>query len=73
MRPFPVNAKDETPMLRQLDQRESDGFIITLEWDPETGRVQVRCEDEHMTEPLLCYPVEPGDAWAAFLHPFAYP
>jgi hypothetical protein len=60
-------------MLRQLDQRESDGLIITLEWDPDTDRVQVRCEDEHMPDPvLLCYPVEPGDARIAFLHPFAY-
>jgi hypothetical protein len=60
-------------MLRQLDQRECDGLIITLEWDPDTNGVQIRCEDEDMPDPvLLCYPVEPGDARVAFLHPFAY-
>jgi hypothetical protein len=60
-------------MLRQLDQRESDGVTITLEWDPETNHVQIRCEDEQMPEPLLlCYPVEPRDARLAFLNPFAF-
>jgi hypothetical protein len=60
-------------MLRQLDQRESDGLIITLEWDPDADRLQIRCEDEDMPDlVLLCCPIEPDDARVAFLHPFAY-
>ncbi len=59
-------------MLRQLDQRNTAGLTITLEWDPETDQVLVRCEDEHAGgQPVLCYPVDPRDARFAFLHPFA--
>jgi hypothetical protein len=59
-------------MLRQLDQRHGDGLTVTLEWDPETDRVQVRCEDQRSPDqPPLCYPVDPRDARLAFLHPFA--
>jgi hypothetical protein len=58
-------------MLRQLDQRNSAGLTITLEWDSDTDQVLVRCEDEHTgDQPLLCYPVEPTEARFAFLHPF---
>jgi len=59
-------------MLRQLDQRNSAGLTITLQWDSETDQVSIRCEDGHTgDEPLLCYPVEPREARFAFLHPFA--
>jgi hypothetical protein len=59
-------------MLRELDERKNSGLTVTLEWDTETGLVQVRCEDERSgDQPPLCYPVAPCDAWLAFLHPFA--
>ena len=59
-------------MLRQLDQRNTAGMTITLEWDSATNRVFVTCVDGLAGhEPLLCYPVEPRDARFAFLHPFA--
>jgi hypothetical protein len=59
-------------MLRELDQRKGGGLTVTLEWDSETGDVQVRCEDEHSSDrPLLCYRVRSCDARRAFLHPFA--
>jgi hypothetical protein len=59
-------------MLRQLDQRNTAGMTITLEWDSATNRVFVTCVNGHAGhEPLLCYPVEPRDARFAFLHPFA--
>jgi hypothetical protein len=65
-------AEIETTMLRQLDQRNSAGIRITLEWDSDADRVFVRCEDEHAgDQPLLSYPVAPHDARFAFLHPFA--
>ena len=59
-------------MLRKLDQRNTAGMTITLEWDSATNRVFVTCVDGHAGhEPLLCYPVEPREARFAFLHPFA--
>jgi hypothetical protein len=59
-------------MLRQLDQRNTAGMTITLEWDSATNQVLVTCVDGHAGHaPLLCYPVEPRDARSAFLHPFA--
>lgn len=59
--------------LRQLDQRTGDGLTVTLEWDSETGRVQVRVEEDRSPDkPPLCFAVEPWDARAAFLHPFVY-
>ena len=59
-------------MLRQLDQRNSSGLTITLQWDSETDRVFIQCEDKQTgNEPPLCYPVEPREARFAFLHPFA--
>lgn len=60
-------------MFRELDQRRCGGLIVTLEWDSDTDQVRVRCEDQHTPGgPPLCYPVEPGTARLAFLHPFAF-
>ncbi len=59
-------------MLRELDQRTHDGLTVTLEWDSDTDRVQVRCEDQRSQDPPLCISVEPSDARVAFMHPFAY-
>jgi hypothetical protein len=59
-------------VLRQLDQRNEDELTVTLEWDPNTGRLQVCSENQG--EPDLrpaCFTVEPGDARFAFLHPSA--
>ena len=57
-------------MLRQLDQRESDGVTITLEWDSDTGDVLVRCEDSGArARRSRCSRVEPQQARYAFLHP----
>jgi hypothetical protein len=58
-------------MIRQLDQRTGDGLTVTLEWDSDTDRVLVRCDDESAGGPVLRYPVRPCDARLAFLHPFA--
>ena len=70
-RPLPTQ-KPRPTMLRQLDQRDTAGMTITLEWDSETDQVSVRCEDERTdAHALLCYPLAPHDARFAFLHPFA--
>jgi hypothetical protein len=60
-------------MLRELDQSICHGLTITLEWEPDTDRLLVWCEDDRSPDrPPLCYPVAPPDARRAFLHPFAY-
>jgi hypothetical protein len=58
-------------MLRELDQRHSDQLTVTLEWDPDTGDVWVRCEDHRHPEESVTFWVEPRNARHAFLHPFA--
>jgi hypothetical protein len=58
-------------MFRELDQRRSGGITVTLEWDPATGDVQVRCDADDLHEESFRYSVDSGDARLAFLHPFA--
>jgi hypothetical protein len=68
-----TSAQTGMHMFRELDQRRCAGLIVTLEWDPDSDQVQVRCEDEHTPAgPPLRYPIEPGAARSAFLHPFAF-
>ena len=57
-------------MLRELDQRHSDQLTVTLEWDPDTDDVRVRCQDHRSPEESFTFWVEPRDARHAFLHPF---
>jgi hypothetical protein len=60
-------------MLRELDQRTCYGLTVMLEWDSDTDRVSIRCEDDRApNQPPICYAVRPCDARRAFLHPFAY-
>jgi hypothetical protein len=58
-------------MFRELDQRKADRMTVTLEWDPATGRVQVRCEADGLPGESFCDLVDPREAAAAFKHPFA--
>lgn len=58
-------------MFRELDQRKADRMTVTLEWDPATGHVQVRCEADRSPDQSFCYPVDPREAALAFNHPFA--
>ena len=58
-------------MFRELDQRKADRMTITLEWDPATGHVQVRCEADRSPNQSFCYLVDPREAALAFKHPFA--
>jgi hypothetical protein len=57
-------------MFRQLDQRESDGLLVTLEWHPITGDVQLRVFDHVLPERSFECLVDPADARLAFLEPF---
>ncbi len=58
-------------MYRDLDQRTDDRMTVTLEWDPATGHVHVRCEADRFPDRCFCYPVDPREAAVAFKHPFA--
>jgi hypothetical protein len=58
-------------MFRELDQRTSDRMTVTLEWDPATGEVRLRCQGDRVPAETLCYSVDPGEAALAFKHPFA--
>jgi hypothetical protein len=58
-------------MFRQLDQRDSGRLTITLEWDPASGDVQLRCEDRCSPLESFAFTVDPRDARLAFMHPFA--
>jgi hypothetical protein len=67
------HKESETHMLREIDQRRCHGLTITLEWEPDTDRLLLWCEDDRWPDrPPLCYPVARSDARRAFLHPFAY-
>lgn len=57
--------------VRELDRRVSDGFAVTLLWDPQTDRVFVDVEDQRHGGAFEVE-VEPADALQAFYHPFAY-
>jgi hypothetical protein len=60
-----------TTTFRELDQRKCAGLTVTLEWEPVSNQLQIRCEDERAPEwSSFSYPVAPGDARRAFLHPF---
>ena len=58
-------------MYRELDQRQAHRMTVTLEWDPATGHVQVRCEADRLPDESFCYPVDPREAALGFKHPFA--
>jgi len=60
-----------TAMFRELDQRTADRMTVTLEWDPATGHVQVRCEADWFPDESVCYLVDPREAALAFKHPYA--
>lgn len=57
--------------LRELDHRHGDGIDVSLLWDPASERVFIDVRDERLGESLR-FEVEPAEAHAAFLHPFAY-
>jgi hypothetical protein len=60
-----------TTAFRELDQRKCAGLTVTLEWEPVTGQLRIRCEDERAPEwSSFSYPVAPSDARRAFLHSF---
>jgi hypothetical protein len=62
---------DATARVRELDHRRNDGIDVRLLWDARTNRVSLALTNEHSDEALV-FEVDPGEALAAFHHPYAY-
>jgi hypothetical protein len=60
-----------TAVIRELDQRTSDGISVTLLWNAETNRVFVSVVEERHGESFE-FEVAGADAAEAFHHPYAY-
>lgn len=56
---------------RELDHRVNDGIEVKLLWSPRTDQVWIDVCDERAGTSFRLE-VEPGDAMAAFHHPYAY-
>ena len=57
--------------VRELDHRRNDGIDVRLLWDARTNRVSLALTNEHSGESLT-FEVDPGEALAAFHHPYTY-
>jgi hypothetical protein len=66
-----MSDPERAAVFRELDQTRVDRLTVTLEWDPATGNVQVRCEDNFSPDESFSYSVDPRKARLAFLHPVA--
>jgi hypothetical protein len=57
--------------VRELDRRTCDGIDVRLLWSPHTDRVIVAVNDRRAGESFE-FDADPGDALAAFRHPYVY-
>jgi hypothetical protein len=60
-----------TPKIRELAARESDGLHVFLLWHPREDAVTVSVEDAYAGDRFQLA-VAPDRALDAFYHPFAY-
>lgn len=58
-------------MFVELDTRKTDGLIISLEWERDTGTTQLVVNDLRAASQLV-FPVPQARAGDAFRHPFSY-
>lgn len=58
--------------LRQIDQRQIDGLVVTLTWDATDDEVLLTVEDERFPLSSFTTLVPKGEAPIAFRHPFLY-
>lgn len=58
-------------MFVELNTRQIDGLIVSLEWDRDTGRTQVVVADIRVPSETVV-PVPADRAADAFRHPFRY-
>jgi hypothetical protein len=61
----------QTPPLRELDHRHSDGLDVTLFWDEEHERLQVCVSDARSGEYFVLL-ADYAEALEAFHHPYGY-
>lgn len=57
--------------VRELDHRSNDGIDVRLLWSSRDGRVWIEVHDGRSGESFEL-DVAPGNALAAFHHPYAY-
>jgi hypothetical protein len=62
---------DATTCVRELDHRRNDGIDVRLLWDARTNRISLALTNEDSGEALV-FEVDPGEALAAFNHPYAH-
>ena len=58
-------------MFVELDSREADGLIVSLQWDRDTGVTQVVVNDVRVAS-RVAFRVPQARAGDAFRHPFRY-
>jgi hypothetical protein len=74
--PRPVRDGDtmttiDSPTLRELDARTTDGIDVRLLWSPDDDTVLLQVDDGELGTRLVL-PVPPDEASFAFRHPFAW-
>jgi carotenoid cleavage dioxygenase-like enzyme len=55
----------------ELDTRHDAGYVVSLEWDRDSGETQIVVADSG-TSSLLVFPVAGENAGETFRHPFRY-
>jgi hypothetical protein len=55
----------------ELDTRHDAGYMVSLEWDRDSGETQIVVADGG-TSSVLVFPVAGENAGEAFRHPFRY-
>jgi hypothetical protein len=58
-------------MFVELDTRHGDGLTVRLEWDSDSGQIQIVVDDAR-SDGQIAFGVPPVRAADAFRHPFRY-
>src|SRR3954466_13445619 len=61
----------ERSMFVELDTRHSDGLMVRLEWDRDSGQTRIIVDDTR-SDGLIAFGVPAVSAADAFRHPFRY-
>jgi hypothetical protein len=66
-----TEAGKEASVFVELDTRHDARYMVSLEWDRDTGETQIVVADRG-TSSVLAFPVAGENAGEAFRHPFRY-
>ena len=58
-------------MFVELNTRQNDCLIVSLEWDRDTGATQIVIEDAHDAS-VIVFGIPSADAADAFRHPYVF-